>query len=162
MRVTYVRTYQGQQVILPNGTISRVINYSRGNALALVSVFIPYEVELQRAMDIIQTTLDQYAETNKELLTGAPLVRGVLSYSASGVEVGVSCPVLSGRHWEVQRGLRLAFKLALDAAGISIGYPHQVYVEGQRAVPSPTAAEAPVKRAKRLRVRVKERPTAGE
>ena len=32
MRVTYLRSMKGDQIIIPNGTIERVINYNKGNA----------------------------------------------------------------------------------------------------------------------------------
>ena len=38
MRVTYLRTFKGEQIIIPNDNISQVINYTRGGYMAMVTV----------------------------------------------------------------------------------------------------------------------------
>lgn len=140
MRVTYVRTYQGQQVIIPNGTISRVYNYSRGDAMALVTVCIPYHIPLNTVIPLVEETLVQYATEQPDRVTGAPFIRGVVAFGASGAELGMGIPVASMQIWSVEREVRLALKYALDQAGIPIGYPHMTLVE-QEAIPTPPAPE---------------------
>ena len=53
MRVTYLRTFQGEQVIVPNGTISRVVNCTRGGEVAEVIIATAYEADTRqgRLMD---------------------------------------------------------------------------------------------------------------
>ena len=102
MRVTYLKNFAGQQIIIPNGTIGRVINYSRMDSLAKVTVSTPYEIIVEE-----------------------PKVQGITELADSSVNITVICRTLPLRHWEVERGLRLAIKEALDEAGIGIPYPQQ-------------------------------------
>ena len=58
MRVTYLKNFAGQQIIIPNGSIGRVINYSRMDSLAKVTVSTPYEADSRQAVSY--THLDVY------------------------------------------------------------------------------------------------------
>lgn len=51
MRVTYLRSMKGDQIIIPNGTIERVINYNKGNAVAAVTILHRYESDTRKVMD---------------------------------------------------------------------------------------------------------------
>ncbi|WDU82834.1 mechanosensitive ion channel family protein [Caloramator sp. Dgby_cultured_2] len=53
IRVTKIRDFSGELHIIPNGTIGRVTNKSRGNMRALVEVDISYEEDLEKAIDIL-------------------------------------------------------------------------------------------------------------
>ena len=44
LRTTKIKSFTGEIHILPNGTISQVVNYSMENSLAIVDVTIPFEV----------------------------------------------------------------------------------------------------------------------
>ncbi len=123
MRVTYIRTFQGEQVIIPNGTISRVSNYSRGPNLALVKVVVPYEADTRQAMEVIRQAISQYAESHPEKILEPPFVRGVTDLTSVGVEIGVACKVKALEFWGVERGLRLAIKEAFDRQGVPYPYP---------------------------------------
>lgn len=120
MRVTYLRTFRGEQIIIPNGSIGRVINYSRGNCLALVTVLVSYEDDIQAAMDCIGEAIRQYAACHGDLVAEPPVVRGVTGFTNLGVEIGVMCRAKPMQFWAVERGMRLAVKTALDAGGFTI------------------------------------------
>ncbi len=49
-------------ILLPNGTISQVVNYSMKNSLAIVDVTIPFEVGVDKAEKLIEQLLSDIAE----------------------------------------------------------------------------------------------------
>ena len=61
----------------------------------------------------------------KDILVEQPKIQGITDLADSSVNITVVCRTLPCRHWEVERGLRLAVKEALDEAGIGIPYPQQ-------------------------------------
>lgn len=126
MRVTYLRSFNGDQIIVPNGSISRVINYSRGGSLALVTIGTPYEADTRAVIEIIRKTVEAYAKEHEELIEEAPFVRGITNFGASSVDITIACKTVSLQHWAVERGMRLAIKEAFDRLGISFPYPHMV------------------------------------
>ncbi len=120
LRVTYLRSYTGEQVIVPNGTISRVINYSRGDALAIVTVPLPFEADTERAIGLIEKAIRTWAKGNSGLVAEEPQVLGVMDYTNRGIEITVTCKTRALKQWAVERGLRLAIKLALDKEAIPL------------------------------------------
>ena len=125
MRVTYLKNFAGQQIIIPNGSIGRVINYSRTDSLAKITVGTPYEADTRQVMEVLDQAVKAYAEEVKDILVEQPKIQGITDLADSSVNITVVCRTLPCRHWEVERGLRLAVKEALDEAGIRIPYPQQ-------------------------------------
>lgn len=126
MRVTYLRSFKGDQIIIPNGTISRVINYTRGGYLASVTVSTPYEADTRAVIALLGDTVAAFAKARPELLEDAPYVQGVTSFNTYSVDITVVAKSKMMKQWEVERGLRLAIKEAFDLHGLSIPYPHYV------------------------------------
>ena len=145
MRVTYVRVFTGQQVIIPNGLITRVTNYSRGQALAVVVIATPYEEDTQRLIGVIQQAAEEYASAHPDLVEGKPETQGIVEFSNSGVNIRLICKTKPMAYWEVERGLRLAVKERFDQLGIPFPYPHVVTSGGtpaEKAAPKePLCAE---------------------
>ena len=125
MRVTYLKNFAGQQIIIPNGSIGRVINYSRMDSLAKITVGTPYEADTRQVMEVLDQAVKAYAKEVKDILVEEPKIQGITDLADSSVNITVICRTLPCCHWEVERGLRLAVKEALDKAGIGIPYPQQ-------------------------------------
>lgn len=128
MRVTYLRSMKGDQIIIPNGSISRVINYTRGGSVATVTINTPYDTDTRKVIEFIDRAVQQYAEANPELIEEPPVVLGINAFSASSIDIKVSCNVYPMKQWEVERGMRLAVKEMFDIHNISFPYPHVVTV----------------------------------
>lgn len=147
LRVTYLRSLKGEQIIIPNGTITRVINYTRGNYMATVTVAVPYEVETGKVIAVIGRSITQWAkEHGQDLLVEEPIVRGITALGPNGVEITCACRVKPLCQWQVERGFRLAIKNEFDRIGLPLAYP--VQLESQPPTPHPDfsdyAEEEPV------------------
>src|SRR5690625_2734204 len=46
LRTTKIRSWTGEENVIPNGNITQVINYSVHNGLSVVDVNIPYETDI--------------------------------------------------------------------------------------------------------------------
>ena len=128
MRVTYLRSLKGDQIIIPNGTINRVINYHKGNCLAEVTISTSYEANTRQVIHVIERAVEQYAAEHPELIEAPPFVQGITRFADSSVDIGVICRVKPLKQWEVERGIRLAVKEMFDDKGIGFPYPHMVTV----------------------------------
>ncbi len=124
MRVTYLRTTKGEQIIIPNGTIGRITNYSRGNNLASVTVSTAYEANTAQIMNLIEEALAVYAKENKDLLEGKPAVLGITAFSDSSVDIGISCKTKAMKQRQVEREIRMVVKELFDDNNITFPYPH--------------------------------------
>lgn len=146
LRVTYLRSDKGDQIIIPNGSIQRVVNYTRGSYIATIVVSTAYEADTRRVMEIMEDALAEYAQAKAELLEGEPVVRGITAFSASSVDITVACPVKPMKQWEVERGMRLAIKEEFDRRGIEFPYPRVVTIPWgeQASAPRPEVGRRPL------------------
>ncbi len=135
LRVTYIRSFVGNQVIIPNGTILRVVNYSRGGSLALVDIRTTYEANTRSVLELLDHTLMQWMEQNRDAIVEEPKVLGITAFEDSCVKLRVVCKAQPMMQWSVERSIRLAIKEAFDATGIRFAYPRMVYEQGSDGTP---------------------------
>ncbi|MEZ5997971.1 MAG: mechanosensitive ion channel [Hyphomonas sp.] len=118
------------QIIVPNSqAISGVIKNYAGYATRRVDLVfgIDYGDGMEHALGVIERTV----KANPLVLADpAPVVR-VSNLGASSVDIVARPWVKTTDYWEVRWALTQAVKQALDEAGISIPYPHQVNISKQ-------------------------------
>ncbi len=127
LRTTHIRGFDGTLHFVPNREISTISNHTRGNMRALVDIGISYDDDIDKAIEVLQEACDRVAETNENIVDG-PNVVGVQELGASDVVIRVIAQAKTNMQWAVERELRKAMKQALDANGIEIPFPHQVYI----------------------------------
>ena len=125
LRVTKVRDFNGDLHIIPNGSISHVINKSHGRMRAWVNISIAYEEDIERALQVLRTVSEQLAAENEKILEG-PIVLGVTELGASEVVLSILAKTEPMEQWAIERDMRKAYKLAFDREGIEIPYPRRV------------------------------------
>lgn len=121
IRTTVVRNNNGNVYSIPNGDIRTVTNMSRGFKRALVDIRCPYEVPLEKLVDILKDEMVIAAE-EIEGLDGPPDVMSILSFEPDAVMIRLAakCPVKE--NWRIERELRSRVKKRFDREGIEM--PH--------------------------------------
>ncbi|MFB5660757.1 mechanosensitive ion channel family protein [Alteribacillus sp. HJP-4] len=132
LRTTQIRGFDGTLHFIPNREISTVSNHTRGNMRALVDISISYDDNMDEAIKLLQEVCDQVAAEEPAVVEG-PNVLGVQSLGDSDVVIRILGKTENMEQWGIERKLRKACKEALDAHGIEIPFPHQVYVEKKEA-----------------------------
>ncbi len=130
LRITRIRTVNGEVVFIPNGQITQVTNLSRDWARAVVDVPLPPTADINRVNAILQTVCKEaYAdETLRPLMLDAPTVMGVESIDVDRLSVRVVSRTLPGQQFVVGRELRARIATALREAGITL--PKDVETSG--------------------------------
>lgn len=120
-----------KEIIIPNGALSNgnIINYSTEGTRRVDLVFgVSYDSDIKQVKEVIMDVLTSNPKVLKE---PAPSVN-VLTLADSSVNFAVR-PWSKGEHyWDVYFETTEKVKLALDAAGIEIPYPHQVEIQKQK------------------------------
>jgi moderate conductance mechanosensitive channel len=122
LRVTTVRTIDGEVVITPNGQITQVTNLSRDWARAIVDVPVPVAVDVNRVSDLLRLIGDEaYKEHDvRRLMLDAPAVMGVQSIDVDHFQIRVVARTLPGKQFEVGRILRARIAAGLRREGIHL------------------------------------------
>ena len=125
LRTCKIRQWTGQLHVIPNGEITRVTNYNRGEMIAVVVVGIAYEEDIDRAIDVLRRESEK-ACSEIDTILDTPQVQGIVELADSAVNIRTIAPTKAGEQWVVERELRRRFKYALDRANIEIPYPRRV------------------------------------
>src|SRR6266536_2458606 len=122
LRVTTVRTADGEVVITPNGQIGQVTNLSRGWARAVLDVPVPATVDVNQVSDLLrQIGAEAYEEPElRELLLDPPAVMGVQSIDVGHFQVRMVARTLPGKQFDVGRMLRARIAAGLRREGIHL------------------------------------------
>jgi small conductance mechanosensitive channel len=127
LRITRLRSADGEVVTIPNGQIVKVVNLSRDWARAVVDVPVPTSSDVNRVNEILR---EVGAEALRDphlsrLLLDPPSVMGVESLDLDQVNVRVVARTLPGKQFEVGRDLRARIVLALRRQGMSLPPPSE-------------------------------------
>ena len=123
MKTTKLETIDGHLMIIANGSIGKVVNYSRAAQRGVVDVGIAYEENVDYAMEVIQKACDKVALLYKEDLEERPNVMGVVALADSSVTVRATFTAWHWKQLPIERDLRREIKNALDEANVEISYP---------------------------------------
>src|SRR5580700_6518274 len=122
LRVTTVRTADGEVVITPNGQIGQVTNLSRGWARAVLDVPVPASADVNQVSELLrQIGEEAYADPElSPLLLDPPAVMGVQSIDMTQFQVRVVARTLPGKQFDVGRALRARIAAGLLREGINL------------------------------------------
>ena len=122
LRVTKVRTANGEVIITSNGKIVQLTNLSRDWARVVVDVPVPLSVDIGHISEILrQVGREAYAdeELHPQLLD-TPAVMGVQSIEVDQIHVRIVARTLPGRQFVVGLALRGRIAAALRSEGIHV------------------------------------------
>jgi len=120
LRVTKLRSTEGEVFTIPNGQIVKTMNLSKDWARAVVDIPVPTSADLSRVDELLHGVSEAAMadESLRKLLLDAPQVMGVESIEVDTVNLRMVARTLPGKQFEVGRRLRLLVVATLIRAGI--------------------------------------------
>jgi moderate conductance mechanosensitive channel len=121
LRVTKLRTAQGEVYTVPNGNIVRSLNMSKDWARAVVDIPVSVGTDLNRVNDLLHEVCREAWEDQslQKLLLDEPALMGVESIEVDTVNVRIVARTLPGKQFDVGRRLRIRIIAALASSGIA-------------------------------------------
>jgi small-conductance mechanosensitive channel len=122
LRMTQLRTANGEVLILANGEIRQVTNLSRDWARAVIDVPVPVGADIGRVNRILRDVCaDSFNRPElRPLLLDPPTVMGIETLEVDHLSVRVVARTLPGKQFDVGRDLRVRIATAFQAEGISV------------------------------------------
>lgn len=124
---TKIVTPENKLVIIPNGALSNgnITNYSEEGMLEIRhTIGVSYDADIKQTKDVLMNVL---TSQEKVLSDPAPTIN-VAALGESSVDFAVRPWVKTEHYWDVYFDTLEQAKIALDAAGIEIPYPHSVEI----------------------------------
>ena len=125
LRYVRLRDYDGNVHFVPNGTISTVVNMSRGFAQAVVDIGVGYGEDLDRVMEVMrQVGVEMRADpAHSARILDELEMAGVERWDDSAVIIRARFRVAPLQQWTIKRDYLRRLKHAFDQAGIEIPFP---------------------------------------
>ncbi|MCX5044634.1 mechanosensitive ion channel family protein [Aldersonia sp. NBC_00410] len=125
LRITKVRSPDGEVITIPNGQIIKVDNLSKDWARAAVDVPVPTGADIGRVNEILHEVGARAYQDRKisALLLDEPTVMGVESLEVDRVNIRMVARTLPGKQFQVGRLLRERIVAALGKEGIGLAAP---------------------------------------
>jgi moderate conductance mechanosensitive channel len=123
LRVTKLRTGDGEVSTVPNGQIVKSLNLSKDWARAVIDIPVPASADLSRVNEVLRGVSASAMEddTLPHLLLDEPSLMGVESIGVDTVKLQMVARTLPGKQFDVGRRLRVLVVAALRRAGIAAG-----------------------------------------
>lgn len=123
LRITQMQGYDGELIVIPNGSITDVMNYCRYDIRVKEEFEISFDTSIDKAEAVIIEAARKYYEEHKDILTGEPVVEGLETIGENGFTICLIAYTKPMSQWTVARSLRKVIVTALFDAGITIPYP---------------------------------------
>ena len=120
LRVTRLRSPNGEVLTIPNGQIIKAVNQSKDWARAVIDIPVSTSTDLNRVNEVLHQECDNALDNPLlgELLLDAPTVMGVERIEVDTVTLRMVARTLPGKQFEAGRQLRVLVVRALARAGI--------------------------------------------
>lgn len=142
LRITQLRDTEGRVHFIPNGSISRVIVFTKDFSKALVDVEVGYDADLDRVLELLGTLGAELHKDRPELVLEPTDVRGVEAFGKDGCTIRTLTKCSPGNQWEVARLLRKRIIERFRSEGIASPIPQRIV--HTKSEGDPDTAAAPV------------------
>ncbi|MEZ0350997.1 mechanosensitive ion channel family protein [Mycobacterium sp. pR1184] len=120
LRVTRLRSSDGELFTIPNGQIVKTVNLSKDWARAVIDIPVSTSADLNRVNEVLHDVCEHAMDNSLlgELLLDAPTLMGLESIEVDTVTLRMVARTLPGKQFEAGRQLRVLVMRALAGAGI--------------------------------------------
>lgn len=122
LRITKVRTSDGEVESVPNGQIIKATNLSKDWARAVVDIPIPSKADIAKVNEILEDVGKNFFASPQfhDRLLDPPAPLGVIDLELDAITVRMVARTLPGMQFEISRALRIRIVGRLAAEGITV------------------------------------------
>lgn len=102
LRTTHIRGVENEVYMMPNSSITSVVNYYKNAPNVVVDVYVANEEQIEDALSALHEMCDNFKHTSA---LEQPHVLGVCDITYYGAKISVSCNAKKGSYFDVQYAL---------------------------------------------------------
>lgn len=127
LRLTTLRDFEGRVLLIPNGEVKTVINFTKDFAYAVLKIGVAYKEDIEKVMNVIKDIGQEMRRDPKfgRLIMEDLEMSGVDDLAESQVTILFRIKTLPIMQWDVAREFRLRVKKKFDELGIEIPFPQR-------------------------------------
>lgn len=119
LRVTKLRMLNGAQRVIPNGELTQFANYNKGWARAVLDVTVAYDVDVRRALDLLERLAREWGRETGLALED-PQAQGIVRFGDGELGLRLMVKVPADKRAEAEMELRRRIKETFDREGIEV------------------------------------------
>lgn len=119
LRVTKLRMLNGAQRVIPNGELTQFANYNKGWARAVLDVTVAYDVDVRRALDLLERLAREWGRETGLALED-PQAQGIVRFGDGELGLRLMVKVPADKRAEAEMELRRRIKETFDREGIQV------------------------------------------
>jgi small conductance mechanosensitive channel len=120
LRVTILRSVDGEIHVIPNGSVATVTVLSRDWRRALVDVEVSPKEELGRVFGVLASVNDTLAKSKEKAIIDKPAIVGIEKLTGNGITIRLAARTYPEAQGEVTLEWRLRIKETFDREGIRL------------------------------------------
>ena len=136
-RTIVLRDNAGTVHIFPNGSITTLANMTREWSAYVFNIGVAYKEDIDRVVALMKQLGQQLREDAKfgPSMQGDIEVFGIDKFDDSAIVIQGRLKTLPIKQWDVGREYMRRLKIAFDAEGIEMPFPHRTLYFGERSKP---------------------------
>jgi len=129
LRTIVLRDFEGIVHIIPNGSVTAVMNRTKDFSYYVIDLPVPYAVDTDEVVTLVRRVGAELRGDGAfaPFILDDIEVLGVDDFADSWVTIRLRIKTMPLKQWEVGRELRRRLKKAYDAAGIDFPFPTQTH-----------------------------------
>jgi small conductance mechanosensitive channel len=137
LRTIVLRDLEGTVHVFPNGSVERLANRTKDFSFFVLNVGVAYKEDVDTVFGVLREVgADLAADPERGPHVLEPLeILGVDDFGDSQVTIKVRIKTVPLKQWEIGREFRRRIKMAFDARGIEIPFPHLSLYVGEASKP---------------------------
>lgn len=137
LRTIVLRSLDGTVHVIPNGVITDLSNMTKDFSYAVLDIGVAYKEDVDRVTAVLR---DVARELRADPAHGPSIlepleVLGVDAFADSAVVIKIRLKTVPIQQWATAREFRRRIKMAFDAHGIEIPFPHVSVYAGEASKP---------------------------
>lgn len=127
LRLTQLRSFDGELISIPNSSISLVKNKTSSWSRVNMGIDVAYSTDLDHAISVIDQVATQMSQDSKweSIILNPPQVLGVDAFGDNSITIRLWIRTEPLQRLPVEREFRRRLKKAFDTEGISIPFPQR-------------------------------------
>lgn len=118
-RTTKLRDASGIVHFIPNGTIGKVTNHTRGHFQAVINIPLAYQADVEAVLALLQEVCRDFGG-EADILLEEPQVAGIVDFRPGEMVVRITAKTAPLQNFKVETALRRKVILALVSAGVPL------------------------------------------
>ncbi len=132
LRMTRLRNYLGQRVVIPNRNIAVVGNYVRGAQQVYLDVAMVPETDIEKAADRLEQTAREIAGQFQDIILSSPKNLGEVSLSTGERFLRLQLTIWPQQQWVIDQEMVPRIRGAMQSEGFEIPHDRIVVFYHQR------------------------------